>query len=399
MSQKKRYFIDSYRNVQRCYEGSMCSLHTEHFGTVHKAREVALFSAAPVESRTEFGKLLSGNKGKKKGDTCRFCSSTKFMNSHTIPENSVLSILAGIDGHVLTTDFFAPSLGALDSSVTSMTFNNWRRGTGNAMCFKLLCQTCDETLFTDYENAIANDAPLTQHMMKEIALKSTLFELWELRAKEETLNLTSADVNDPNLQSQLSFMGMRHQIFSGGNSQSIKAADREIDLLRLRLDNDDEPYIKLFHKVLPYVTPIAAQGYAGVSTLPGHDFQGVNNTPRPTPFGGIAHPVHPKVWIVVTPSKAGHTKVSLFTDHSTYAGRWQAKAFSDEAILQWIWDYLVEISEELFVASPYANDRFLKGKSSVNPLIESNALSLNRLTRAIDWRRLSTLRDSIHTIP
>lgn len=335
-----------------------------------------MIEAAPnYEPSTEDKKAINMVRSElpklKKPDNCLFCSNTKIVSSHTIPR-SILEFLAGSDGHLLTTDFFSPSFEMHEYSITSYTLNPVKRGIKDTMLFRLLCSDCDVNLFSDYENRLLEKSLLNQHMLKEIALKTSLFELSELMLRKEILHKEIKD----NISSN-SFTPKELETH-------IKEVNREIKELKNELDSDKDSFEILYESVLEFITPITAQGLLFVKDTPNDSFSGISMDPDAK-----------KVYVAVIPVKSGFTKVSLFTKDKRVINEWVNKKYSDEKVSNWIWNYLLESVNQLFIASPYSSSKFIRNPKN-NPLNEDFAINKEFLSGTILWKDLLNARDSVH---
>lgn len=115
------------------------------------------------EYNKEIGRLIKEARNAAKRDTCYFCgkNTTSFCNSHSVPKFCLKNIAA--NGQVLT-------LNALIDNP----FMDTKKGINVAGTFRLICNDCDNKIFSDYENPENYLKKPTQKMIAQIALKNNL---------------------------------------------------------------------------------------------------------------------------------------------------------------------------------------------------------------------------------
>ena len=284
---------------------------------------INLYTSQPQtnEERIDFNKVYSTFIKKARQDAtkehkCFICGkTTKFCNSHSLPR-FVLQNIAD-NGMVLNSmDFTNPQ--------------NQRKGTGinNSGSFWLICDTCDNEKFKTYETPENYDHIPNTSMLKQIAQKSYLREIYkqqinkgvhlQIEQQLKTINGNLPEITDIDLNDYINFYN-----YSNTNAN---------------------PYHLCFYKKLDYVVPIACQ--ARVTLVTAFDGKLINDI-----FDLSAKNKPEDLHICIFPLKA-KSVIILFVRNGQKKLRpfyRQLQKLSLEEQLQTINFIILAYSEEVFV--------------------------------------------------
>ena len=170
---------------------------------------------------------------------CYLCKKTcdGFCNSHSIPQFSLVNIAE--NGKVAD-----PLQGEHPSSKDDI-------GLKKAGTFHIICDNCDNTMFSDYETPSAYSAPPNNRMLAQIALKNYLQMVSKRRIESNLYDILERDYD--NFES----------VSSGGSTlEEDDLREYELKLqyaVKTLKENLSNRYHLCYYKVLDYVVPYATQ--------------------------------------------------------------------------------------------------------------------------------------------
>lgn len=185
-------------------------------------------------------KLLKEARQAAKRDTCYFCekSVTSFCNSHSIPRFCLENIAT--NGEVLTLNTL------LDNP-----FMDTKKGVKNAGTFHLICNDCDNKLFSDYENPNNYLNKPTQKMIAQMALKNTLKCISKRLFEIELYNIFPQKTEAAQI-----FRDAKNTV----NKMDLKEYEDSYRKAKKALEKGkSKDYYVCFYEKLNYVVPIAFQ--------------------------------------------------------------------------------------------------------------------------------------------
>ena len=176
-----------------------------------------------------------------KADKCILCGKTvsSFCKSHSIPQ-MVLKSIAN-NGMLLTMEQFF-----------GMPIIDETKGVGTAGVFYLICEECDSARFQSYESYRILDEHITDTMMAQIAMKNTLQMLYKRAVERELYKILVFD----------KMANMDLDKYNQINAYDCRDFMEELEISKrlLEIEGDTNEYRIMFHKVLPYMVPMAFQG-------------------------------------------------------------------------------------------------------------------------------------------
>lgn len=211
---------------------------------------VRLGLSTPEEQREYENKKISFNKlaaqinaearSKAKKDTCIICKTacTSFCNSHSIPKFSLQKIAE--QGIVLSPlQHEIPTLGQ-------------STGIGKAGTFHLICNSCDNSVFQEYENPSAYSTRPSDKMLAQIAMKNYLHMISKRNQEHELYDILGQRYpHYRNVTDEKRFIGDCDLLeYQAGFKYAHKAA---------LAATGSYYYLCCFH-LLDYIVPYAAQG-------------------------------------------------------------------------------------------------------------------------------------------
>ena len=191
-----------------------------------------------TEIRKKLNKILKQAKEQSKPETCLICNETKtsFCNSHSVPR-MILSNIAE-DGMVLQ-----------PNAIIGIEVVDVKKGINNTGTFHYICNDCDSKLFKNYENPdILKQENISDKVLSEIALKDIVLVLSK-RNQERSLYKILGKTG------RLSGLDVMFE------TQDLDVRDFMEDMhFHLNISEKSKGnYQIIYHKILPYVVPIATQ--------------------------------------------------------------------------------------------------------------------------------------------
>ena len=197
-----------------------------------------------------------------KRDACYFCgkSVTSFCNSHSVPRFCLDNI--DTNGEVLT----------LNTIIDNPLMKS-ESGVKNAGTFHLICNDCDSTIFSDYENPDNYSAKPTAKMIAQMALKDALKSISKRLFEIELYNY-AATMNE-SAHGIVDVKNAINKIDLNEYENSYRKAKKAIK------KNNTNAYYICYYEKLNYVVPIAFQGSIALVI----DFEGniINYIYNPSP--------------------------------------------------------------------------------------------------------------------
>lgn len=190
-----------------------------------------------IEIKRQVSKFFKIAEQRAKSNHCALCNKfcLSFANSHSVPQFVIKRIAD--NGKLITYN-------DLEKLAIS------KHGVKNAWTFHSICQNCENTNFSTYENEELLLSEPTNKMMAEIALKNALLMKYKYRIDRE-------------LDRQAVVAGMiggETDVLSIINTLNIKDIDFEIRRSKKIIDkNLKSGYRLIYYKQLDWVAPIAFQ--------------------------------------------------------------------------------------------------------------------------------------------
>lgn len=185
--------------------------------------------------RREFNQVFSQARKNTKQDVCYYCGEkcTSFCNSHSIPKFALNKIAdAG-----MAFSFLEKSVNPLGDKI----------GVKKTGTFQLICQRCDNTIFSDYEDPKGYFNTPSKIMLSQIATKNYLHLLWKTILANEIYKL---DVKQY-------YCVAEEKLFWG--KKDLNAYSKEYLFSKHSLVKGDNSYYVCFFEELNYIIPYAAQ--------------------------------------------------------------------------------------------------------------------------------------------
>lgn len=193
-----------------------------------------------INIKKSISRIVKKSRNMAKKPRCYYCGEPidGFCNSHSIPLFCLKNI--ALNGEVKTLNSLINNP-ILESEV----------GVKKAGTFQMICRTCDNKIFSDYETPENYNVKPTQRMITQIALKNYLKAIYK---REVELNLAEATW-DVIGQSNV-FM----EIKEGVNELDLKEYKSGFDKAKNALTkNRIDTYYLCYYKKLDYTVPIAFQ--------------------------------------------------------------------------------------------------------------------------------------------
>ncbi len=192
---------------------------------------------------------ISRSKKEVKPSTCVLCGKTidGTCNSHSIPKFCLEQI--AINGEV-NTSFCLGDFPAVKS----------KKGINQAGTFHLICRSCDNLFFTNYENPENYYSPPVNRMLAEIVLKSCLMLIYKRRTEIATY---ASLCNDEPLVAPI--IANRKRV----NSLDLNEFEESFYTAKKAVEKGKDTYRLVYHRVLDYTVPLAFQGPLGLA----YDFE------------------------------------------------------------------------------------------------------------------------------
>lgn len=195
-----------------------------------------------ISVRKQINALMSESKRRAKKTECIWCGTpiTSFCNSHSVPRCILKNI--EIDGKI---DYY--------NSLVKLPHLNADKGVNEAGVFKLLCRSCDNEVFKDYENLDNLRKAPSDIILAEIALKNILVMMNKRFIEREMHRiLLETKKGDPEyINTQLAIEGLDIRDYEVDYWRAKKAVQNKTESKNYRL---------IYWKKLNHKIPIAFQG-------------------------------------------------------------------------------------------------------------------------------------------
>lgn len=303
-----------------------------------------------IETKKQVNQFWSTSRAEAKRSNCFFCKKdvTTFCNSHSVPA-FVLKKIAE-NGNLFNNNRLIqiPVLDEISGIKSSGTF-------------KIICNECDNLIFSEYENPANYKSIPSQKMLTQIALKNYLKHIYkkeiELKVYEKIKIRPKALNKKPyNIEEILKLDYTEHV-------REFNKAKRLLN--KPNLNN----YYLFYYEKLDYITPIAIQDCFSLIA----DFEGntINNVHNMDPKYVIQ-----RLHVCVFPIN-NHTEIMLFIDsqHNRYRNFYkQLRKKSLNEKLAAITYLIFLCSEDVFI-SPRINDEIINNKAIIELSKKTNTVS------------------------
>lgn len=249
-----------------------------------------------------------------KPSNCLICGAAKtsFCKSHLLPQFILKQISR--NGELL-----------IGKSIVNFPITNEDEGVGNALTFRCICDKCDNEKFQTYESYCSYSGPISEKLLKEIAIKNFLAsysrQIIEIEMRRDIRK----------------FYNKTFDVYELDALFSIKAIRKEIKGVSHYIVDDIE---------LDYVTPIAFQGE--LALLTGLDGEVINEYVN-NPSDYNPHILH----IAVFPLK-NKTRILLFINDGDIKYRPFYKHFRKLTLQEklYVINYIILLYKEDWALSP-----------------------------------------------
>ena len=208
-----------------------------------------------IEMRKAVSRLLSKAQSNAKLSQCVLCKKecSSFCNSHSVPRFALTRIAEN---------------GMVSEALRQKSpLHESRLGVSKTGTFKLICDTCDNGSFQDYENQSAYSENPTNKMLAQIALKNYLLMIYKRLVEKEVFTLIGEEYpRNKDFADEKLFI---QNIDLHGYISGLKHAQKAIK------KSKDKYYHVYYYKVLDYVVPYAAQ--SAVSLIGDFNDEVINN--------------------------------------------------------------------------------------------------------------------------
>lgn len=297
--------------------------------------------------RKKIAKIIKESKALIKQDTCFLCGKevTGFCNSHSVPQFVMKYIAA--EGMLIQPNVL---LRTKEPEIMDT-----KKGIKKSGTFELICNNCDSTYFSDYENEENWDLIPNEKMLAEVAIKNLLLGIYQRRYQISFIG------ND---EFRNNFYG--YDRFKYHRMLDIMDYENDLEEYKKIKENDSEGYIQIvLNEDIDFRTPIATQSLITVyKDLSGRIINDVHNN-NPDIRMKSMH-------LCVFPLK-NKTKVILFykkTDRDYKSILHSINAMCKEKKLKYL-NYLIFAYTENYYFSPKIGD-VLKDKNLVKLGKENN---------------------------
>lgn len=189
-----------------------------------------------ILKRREFNQVFSQARKNTKQDVCYYCGEkcTSFCNSHSIPQFALNKIADA--GMVFS--FLEKSVNPLGNKI----------GVKKTGTFQLICQRCNNTIFSNYEDPKGYFNTPSKIMLSQIATKNYLHLLWKTIVVNEVYKLDTKHGYSCVDEEKL-FWGKK----------DLNTYSKEYLFAKHSLVKEDASYYVCFYQKLDYTIPYAAQ--------------------------------------------------------------------------------------------------------------------------------------------
>lgn len=288
-----------------------------------------------VEERKKISKFMKESRSAAKKNECYHCKNevSSFCNSHSIPAFTLKNIAK--NGNLVSLNSFI-----------EMPFLDKQTGVQKTGTFQIICNNCDNTIFSDYENPENYDTSQnpSQKMLSQIALKSYLLAINKKFIEMEMFK--KIGLNNDYIMQLMEAEYLDYEEYYDG----YKKAKRN-------LEKDWSDYFLIYYKKLDYTVPIAFQDK--IALINSFNNEIINNIYNFEPD------YHTKdLHICVFPLKSS-TAILMFV-HNKDASRYRKfykefRKMNEEEKLEII-NFLIFAYSENFFLSPYLPHDILDNK-------------------------------------
>lgn len=189
-----------------------------------------------ILKRWEKSQFFSQARKNTKRDVCYYCGDacTSFCNSHSIPKFALNRIADA--GKVFS--FLEKSVNPLEDDI----------GVKKTGTFQLLCNRCDNTIFSDYENPKGYINTPSNIMLSQIAVKNYLHLLWKTIVVNEVYKLDTKHGYSCVDEEKLFWC-----------KKDLNTYSKEYLFAKHSLVKENNSYYVCFFEKLNYIIPYAAQ--------------------------------------------------------------------------------------------------------------------------------------------
>lgn len=194
-----------------------------------------------INAKRKLSNIIKQSKKQIKSDKCYYCGKkvNSFCNSHTLPQFCLRSIARNGKVQSLNSILKIPGMREFNGIKNSGTFN-------------MICKDCDSRIFKDYENPKNYDNKPTIEMLAEIDMKNSLKNIYRAKMTIEMLrqSFEIAGIDD----------------FDGSTFNKMRTIDLEefVEDYKYAKHSSLKPFATDYHigyhRILPYVVPLAIQG-------------------------------------------------------------------------------------------------------------------------------------------
>lgn len=208
-----------------------------------------------IELRKKASRIFSKAESKAKLSYCVLCGKecSSFCNSHSVPKFALYRIAEN---------------GMVSETLQNKALLHEKSlGIKQAGTFKLICDTCDNESFQDYENPSSYLKVLTNKMIAQIALKNYLQMIYKRLVERELFTLLGQKFpHNKDISDEKVFI---ETLDLSGYISSLKYAQKAIKKA------NDKYYYLYYYKVLDYVVPYAAQ--SAITLISDFEDEVINN--------------------------------------------------------------------------------------------------------------------------
>lgn len=274
-----------------------------------------------IELKKDFGARQRSARQAAKPSSCALCGkqASSFCNSHSLPQFVLRQI--AVDGKLYTT-----------AKIVSSPALPPEKGIKETATFHLICNDCDQAVFSGYESFEALTHGIDDSLLAQIATKTYLYEMGKSAVDTQFFSKLYEDYGVEN------------------NRASVRALDNSEDKAKLdrafaAISKPKNLFEVLYYDVSPYTAPIACQTM--ITPFAGFDGKLINNLFNQSP-AYKTEPIH----ICVFPSKNG-TVVLLF--YSKQAKRYREfrkefQALDRQTKLKVVTQMLFAYTEEIYIS-------------------------------------------------
>lgn len=208
-------------------------LKLSRFDSIEKCQE--------IDTNRQLSDIIKQSKKQAKKDFCYYCGKEvkSFCNSHTLPQFCLKSI--AVNGKVLPLN-----------SILKLQFMSEEKGIRNSGTFNIICNDCDSKIFKDYENPNKYNTEPTVKMLAEISMKNSLKNIYRADMVIEMI--------------RQNFEMMQIDGFDRSDFKKVYKMDLNdfVEDFKYAKHSSLKPFITDYHigyhKIIPYVVPLAFQG-------------------------------------------------------------------------------------------------------------------------------------------